>query len=157
MDLNQVVALKRLEDLIVAGTKRMNGDQIIRLPKGTDQRRMMEVFEDWLTGNDPRANAAAVKQRSVHEDEIGYCPTFYHEEGDDAMIRVYVFDPVWLEQLLDEEFFASQKARKKRFSYRMPLLRHIANERASERSRSGDTAAVWHTVVKTAKTDISLR
>lgn len=154
MDLSQVVGLKRLEQLMIAGTKKMNGDEILRLPKGVDQRRMMEILEDWLTGNDPRANMAALKKRPVHEDRVGFCPTFYKEEGDDAMIRVFVFDPEWVGKLTDENVFKRQHARKKRFAYRIPLMLQIAKEAISERSKSGETAAVWHTVVKTAKTEL---
>lgn len=156
MDLSQVVGLKRLEKIMITATRHMSdGDQVLRLKKGSDQRRMMEIFEDWLTGNDPRANMAALKGRPVNEDRIGFCPTYYHEEGDDAMIRVYIFDSEWLRTKHASGSMSTLLARKKRFQYRTGILEQIVREEVSENSRSGETAAVWHTVVKTAKTEKS--
>jgi len=154
-NLKSVIELPMLERSIVAATrtaKKSGG--LLRLKHGSEHRLMMEQFEEHLTGLDPDANLDAIMGRTleVDADHVAFCPTFYYEDGDTSIIRVYVVDAELLPQFAKLEFCQQFICRPKRYTYRLEMLCHIAKELDSPHEKSGDTAVIWHTKIKTGRT-----
>lgn len=140
--------LDQLEREIELATSSMNGSVVLRLADGASHRLMMETFEDTVTGQDPDANVDARAGRQVDEDGEFFCPTYHPDASGVWKIRVYVMNEKFFKMLGSSSL--KIRASKKRRDHAVDVLRAIYADWKSDASKSGDTAAVWHTVNKTS-------
>jgi hypothetical protein len=148
-ELHELIRHPSLEARISDATKSAV-DGFMRAKDPCDHRLMMSRFEDWLSGNDWVANMAALKGRPINRDTVAFCPTFFREDNDGAMIRVLVLDDTRLVQLQDAAFCARLVIVKPEYQGRLPLLRRMGQEDLSLTQQSRDTAVVWRTTIETA-------
>ncbi len=150
-DLKEVIGMRTLERRIAKATRRTENG-ILCLKSGKDHRRMMEIFEDALTGNEPQGNTAEIKGRRVHDDEVAFMPTFYREDDEGSMIRIFIVDIDMLPKLRDPDYFARLKTHRKRHNPRLGMLKSMAEFAPSDADAwdtyvSGDRAVVWKTEI----------
>ena len=137
-----------LEREIETATKRMNGSVFLRLANGDNHRLMMETLEDTITGQDPDANVDARAGREVDEDGEYFFPTYHPDANGVRKIRVYVVNEKLFKRLGVPNL--DIRASKKRRAHAVEVLLSSYVEWASDASKSGDTACVWHTTNKTS-------
>lgn len=149
-ELAEIIKLPILEKRIKGATRRAK-DGLLRLPRSSDHRRMMELMEDWLRGSDPLGNMAKVMGRDFNDDHIAFMPTFYREEDDGAMIRVFLVDQDMLPHLRTASYCARLVPSLSRYKPRLELLKRMAEEASSAASRDGGTSVVWFSNIATAR------
>lgn len=147
-ELSEVIGIRTLERRIAKATRK-TFDGILRLQRPFDQRRMMEIFEDALTGNEPQGNMAEVMGRPAHDDVVIFMPTFYREADDGSMIRVYIMSSAMAEKLLDANFRLRLKAHRPRHQPRIHYLCRMAELWAKGKldGISGGESCVWDTEI----------
>jgi hypothetical protein len=128
--------------------KKRGGLMLIPKP---GQFLMMTSLRDTIVGNDWTANPAALKGRTVQEDEIIFAPVSWQGTRESYLVRVVIIDPDWMERLCDSAVVDRIKAVDSYYQYRVQWLHDIARAWAGERHKKREDATVWQVPIRSAK------
>lgn len=123
---------------------------LMLIPK-PGQFLMMTSLRDTIVGNDWTANPAALKGRTVEEDQIIFAPVSWPGTRETYLVRVIIVDPDWMERLCDSAVVHRIIAVDTYYQYRVQWLHDIALAWVAERQKKKEEASIWQVPIRSAK------